>query len=111
MTGTSRLKLRRSTAPNSLSIWTHNIRGLQHHDRFVPTGCSTPAIPAISVAAGHRMGEIYDLAAVHGSMIIGGDDPDIGMGGYFTGGRNSLSPLLSIITWFSESCSCIHRWP
>ncbi len=80
----------RSTAPNSLSIWTHNLRGLQWHDRFIPQGCSVDGLPAITAAAGHRMFEIYDVAAVHNSMIVGGEDPDVGLGGYITGGGHSL---------------------
>ncbi len=35
------------------------------------------------------MFEIYDAAAAHQSMIIGGEDPDVGLGGYLTGGGHS----------------------
>ena len=35
------------------------------------------------------MGEIYELAAAQNSMVIGGDDPDVGIGGYLTGGGHS----------------------
>ncbi|KAL8770619.1 MAG: hypothetical protein Q9209_003687 [Squamulea sp. 1 TL-2023] len=70
-------------------IWTHNIRGLQWMDDFLPKGCRGAAIPALKVAAGHRMFEIYDAAAAHGSMIIGGQDPNVGIGGYLTGGGHS----------------------
>ena len=35
------------------------------------------------------MFEIYDAAAAHNSMIVGGEDPDIGIGGYLTGGGHS----------------------
>ncbi|KAL8800514.1 MAG: hypothetical protein Q9200_007220, partial [Gallowayella weberi] len=87
--GTGHDFLGRSTAPNSLSIYTHNLRGLQWQDGFVPKGCPSPAHPALKVAAGHRMFEIYDAAAAHNSMIIGGQDPDVGLGGYLTGGGHS----------------------
>ncbi|KAL8683249.1 MAG: hypothetical protein Q9186_000751 [Xanthomendoza sp. 1 TL-2023] len=87
--GTGHDFLGRSTAPNSLSIYTHNLRGLQWQDRFVPQGCPSPAHSALKVAAGHRMFEIYDAAATHDSMIIGGQDPDVGLGGYLTGGGHS----------------------
>ena len=79
----------RSTAPDSLSIWTHNLRGMVYHDNFVPTGCAADPLPAISVAAGHRMGEIYKATAKYGAIVVGGDDPDVGMGGYLTGGGHS----------------------
>ena len=38
------------------------------------------------------MGEIYDLAAARNSTIVGGDDSDVGLGGYITGGGGH-SPL------------------
>ena len=80
----------RSTAPNSLSIWTNNLRGLQWHNSFIPKGCSADALQAIIAAAGHRTFEIYDAAAIHSAMVVGGEDPDVGLGGYLTGGSYSL---------------------
>ncbi|KAI9706663.1 MAG: hypothetical protein M1836_003672 [Candelina mexicana] len=88
--GTGHDYLGRSIAPDSLSIWTHNLRGLQWYDSFVPTGCSAEAVRAIKAAAGQRMGEIYEAAAAHNSTIVGGEDPDVGIGGYVTGGGHSL---------------------
>ena len=35
------------------------------------------------------MFEIYDAAAAHNSIIVGGEDPDVGIGGYLTGGGHS----------------------
>ena len=35
------------------------------------------------------MGEIYETTAKYGSIVIGGDDPDVGLGGYLTGGGHS----------------------
>ena len=35
------------------------------------------------------MGEIYKTTAEHGSIVVGGDDPDVGIGGYLTGGGHS----------------------
>lgn len=48
-----------------------------------------PARPAIKVAAGHRMFEVYDVAAAHGMTTIGGQDPDVGLGGHLTGGGHA----------------------
>ena len=36
------------------------------------------------------MFEVYAVAANHNSTIIGGEDPDVGLGGYITGGGHSL---------------------
>ena len=63
---------------------------MQWHDNFIPKGCTANAIQAITAAAGHRMFEIYDAAAIHNAMIVGGEDPDVGLGGYLTGGGHSL---------------------
>ncbi|KAI4203692.1 MAG: hypothetical protein LQ350_001693 [Teloschistes chrysophthalmus] len=35
------------------------------------------------------MFEIYDAAAAHGSMIVGGQDPDVGLVGHLTGGGHA----------------------
>ena len=35
------------------------------------------------------MGEIYEATAEHDSIVVGGDDPDVGIGGYLTGGGHS----------------------
>lgn len=80
----------RSTAPDSLSIWTHNIRGLRWQENFTAQDCNAKAVPVITVAAGHRMFEIQGEAATHGQTIVGGEDPDVGVGGYLTGGGHSL---------------------
>jgi len=43
------------------------------------------------IAAGHRMFEIYDLAAAHGSTTVGSEDQDVDLGGYLTGGHSPIS--------------------
>src|SRR5271156_1782152 len=78
-----------STAPNSLSIWTHNIRGLRYHGYFQPQGSKSRYEGALTIAAGHQMREIYAKAAQNGRIIVGGMDPNVGIGGYITGGGHS----------------------
>lgn len=48
--------LGRNTAPNSLLIWTHNMRDREYVKAFVPEGCpmEMKAFPAITVGAGTR---------------------------------------------------------
>ena len=43
----------RSAAPDALSIWTHHLRGFDHHPAFVPHGCRgcAPSV-AVTIAAG-----------------------------------------------------------
>jgi hypothetical protein len=45
----------RSSAPNSLSIWTHHMQGLEFHDGFRPNGCGHSIdTPALTAAAGSQ---------------------------------------------------------
>ena len=85
----SSLHQNRSTSPNSLSIWTHHIRGLQNHDTFQPQGSASEYPNALTIAAGHQMRDIYAKVAQCGRIIVGGMDPNVGIGGYITGGGHS----------------------
>lgn len=33
--------------------------------------------------------EIYDATTLHGAMVVGGEDPDVSLGDYLTGGGHS----------------------
>ena len=88
----------RSTAPNSLSIWTKHIRGIDFHDSFKPQGCvSCSTYPAVTLGAGEDWGSIYSAAAEHSLTLVGGTGDTIGLGGYLTGGGHSpLSAKLGL---------------
>ena len=88
----------RSTAPNSLSIWTKHIRGIKFHDVFRPEGCdSCSSFPAATLGAGEDWGEIYSAANERGLTFVGGTGDTIGLGGYLTGGGHSpLSAKLGL---------------
>jgi len=80
----------RSTAPNSLSIWTHHIRGLEFHDDFKPHGCGHSIKGhAITVGAGTQMLEIVEQAHLRNLTIVSGGAGTVGVGGYLTGGGHS----------------------
>lgn len=80
----------RSTAPNSLLIWTHHIRGVDFHDGFKPKGCSkTIDTKAVTVAAGMQMLELDEQAHLRNLTIVGGGAGTVGIGGYITGGGHS----------------------
>ena len=82
----------RSSGPGSLSIWTHNIRGVKvgHQDqRAIAQG----GVASVKIAAGMRMFEIYAEAAKNNVTVVGGADPNVGIGGWITGGGHS--PLSS----------------
>ena len=83
-------KVSRSSAPNSLSIWTRYIRGLDFHDCFNPSGCNLNINePAVTISAGVLSGDVYKAAALRNRTIVSGMSPDISIGGYLTGGGHS----------------------
>ncbi|KAI1608203.1 FAD binding domain-containing protein [Exophiala viscosa] len=81
-----------SGRPQALSIWMHNIRGI---NVTLNGSCakSHGGVAAVTIAAGMRMREIYAAAAEHNITIVGGGDVDVGIGGWITGGGHS--PLSS----------------
>jgi FAD/FMN-containing dehydrogenase len=85
--------LGRSSAPESLLIWTHRMRDITVHDAFRPAGTGGPGVPAISVGAGTRWLEAYQAAAAHGRYVQGGGCVTVGAAGGFPlgGGFGSFS--------------------
>jgi FAD/FMN-containing dehydrogenase len=89
--------LGRSSSPDSLLIWTHNMRKITYHSRFMPKGCkrkTTPEVPAITVGAGARWIEAYTMATTkHHQYVQGGGCTTVGAAGGFTqgGGFGSFS--------------------
>lgn len=65
------------------------MRGLEFHPSFRPQGCSTHYSSAITVAAGMQMRDLSPFAAAYNVTPVGGADPDVGVGGYLTGGGHS----------------------
>ncbi|KAE8440852.1 hypothetical protein EG329_006369 [Mollisiaceae sp. DMI_Dod_QoI] len=85
--GTGHDYLGRSSAPNSLSIWTHHMRGISIHDGFEPKGCGICIEgAAITAAAGTQMLELDEQAHLNGLTIVSGGGGTVGVGGYLTGG-------------------------
>jgi FAD/FMN-containing dehydrogenase len=88
--------LGRSSAPESLLIWTHRMREITVHDAFRPAGTAGtdgPAVPAITVGAGTRWLEAYQAATEHGRYVQGGGCVSVGAAGGFPqgGGFGSFS--------------------
>lgn len=94
--------LSRNAQKGSLALWVHTLKGLQHHDNFVPEGCSnndndddTAVGRAITAAAGESTGDIYVFASAHNSTFVGGYSGTIAAsGGWVQGGGHSvLAPV------------------
>ena len=43
----------------------------------------------MTIAAGQRWGEVYKEVAKHNMTVVGGADPNVGLGGWLTGGGHS----------------------
>ncbi|KAL2132918.1 hypothetical protein VTI74DRAFT_3167 [Chaetomium olivicolor] len=86
--------LGRSNAPNSLSIWTHHLRGIRTHDSFRPNRCkATINSSAVTVGAGMQMWDLYTALDALNQTIVGGGGKTVSVGGYLTGaGHSLLSP-------------------
>ena len=57
---------------------------------FVPQACSSkvPEV-GITVAAGHPMSDIFAELYKYNLTFVGAAEPDVGLGGYLTGGGHS----------------------
>lgn len=92
----------RSTAPGSLNIWMHHVKGITFFDAFTPEGCSCDVqewpVSAVTAGAGVQWGEMYKAAHAQGRVVVGGMSGTVSnAGGYLQGGGHSaLSPLLGL---------------
>lgn len=82
----------RSSAPNSLKLWTHNLQPpITLKDNFVAAGCAaSTATKAASFGAGQGFLGLYNFAEENGVTFVGGSSPTVGTaGGWITGGGHS----------------------
>ena len=87
--GTGHDYLGRSTAPDSLLVWTHKMRQVTVLDAFRPLGSpqGLAAVPAVSVEAGTRWVEAYQkVTVVNGRYVQGGGCTTVGAAGGFVQG-------------------------
>ncbi|KAL1918879.1 uncharacterized protein VTP21DRAFT_2901 [Calcarisporiella thermophila] len=91
--------LGRSSAPGSLSLWTHHLKNITFHDNFMAENCDLRGTsPAVTVGAGVHWAELYREVKKRNIIIVGGSSATIGAaGGYVQGGGHSaLSPLYGL---------------
>ena len=88
---TGHSQLGRSVGYGSLSIWTHNLRGIKYTENFTPTSCpDEEAQAAVRVAAGHSNGDVQTEMAKHDSIIVTGATVSVGLVGWLTGGGHGF---------------------
>lgn len=89
----------RSSAPNSLALWTHNIQPPITLTRgFTPDGCSAPVADAVTFGAGQGFAGVYEFAEANDITVVGGSSRTVGpAGGWISGGGHSaLSNTLGL---------------
>ncbi|KAJ7321708.1 hypothetical protein DFH08DRAFT_712871 [Mycena albidolilacea] len=80
----------RSSAPDSLGLWMHNLKDMTYHPGFVPEDCSLVQ-PAVTIGAGVQWAEAYEFADAHNITLVGGSDRSVGVvGGWLQGGGHSV---------------------
>jgi len=86
--GTGHDYLGRNCAPDSLLVWTHDMREVTVHDAFVPQGApeGSAPVPAMTVEAGTRWLEAYRAATLADRFVAGGGCTSVGACGGFTFG-------------------------
>lgn len=82
--------LGRSSAPDSLLVWTHAMRDVNYLPSFVPSGAAANESPvaAVSVAAGARWLDVYSVVTTKEHKYVqGGGCASVGAaGGFIQGG-------------------------
>ncbi|KAG8783723.1 hypothetical protein FRC12_019419 [Ceratobasidium sp. 428] len=88
--------LGRSAGAGSLSIWTHQLKGINFTDSFVANGCKGGSgAPAVTIGAAEQWRDVYKAADDHNVTVVGGAANSVGAGGgWLQGGGHS--PLGSL---------------
>lgn len=89
----------RSTAPNSLAIWTHNMKDTKFHKTFQPQGCNTRYENIGEIGAGVQAQEAWEAFEPHGMLVTVGAVGSVGIaGGYGQGGGHGpLGPKYGLM--------------
>ncbi|KAJ7693434.1 FAD-binding domain-containing protein [Mycena rosella] len=81
----------RSSSPNSLGLWSHNLKSMSYIRQFRPQGCpSHTTFSAATIGAGVQHTELFEFAEAQGVTLPGGACSSVGVtGGYLQGGGHS----------------------
>ncbi|KAF9978348.1 hypothetical protein BGZ73_002731 [Actinomortierella ambigua] len=89
--------LGRSTAANSLSLWTYFRQKITTTDSFVPEGApkETKGEHAVILESGALLKDVFLAVHQAGRIVVGGADATVGAAGGFCagGGHGPLSPM------------------
>jgi FAD/FMN-containing dehydrogenase len=81
--------LGKSSAPDSLLVWTRNMHAINVQEQFIPIGCETTqtAQPVVVVESGAIWGQVYnEVTTKNGRYVQGGGCLTVGVSGLIQGG-------------------------
>jgi len=74
----------RSSVPNSLAIWTHNLKTLEYYQNFTASNCPSANGQNVGeMGAGVVAGDAYRFFNSHGMEVTGGYEESVGIAGGF----------------------------
>jgi FAD/FMN-containing dehydrogenase len=77
----------RSSVPNSLGIWTHNLKTMDFYPNFTAHNCPSASTRNVGeLGAGVIAGEAYRFFNSHGMDVPGGYEQSVGLAGGFAQG-------------------------
>ncbi|KAF2658913.1 FAD-binding domain-containing protein [Lophiostoma macrostomum CBS 122681] len=84
----------RSTAANSLAIWTHNMKDTKYHKSFQPKGCKTKYANVGEIGAGIQAQQAWEFFEPLNMLVTVGAVGSVGIAGGFGqgGGHGPLGP-------------------
>ncbi|KLO08170.1 FAD-binding domain-containing protein [Schizopora paradoxa] len=89
----------RSSAPDSLALWVHNLNSISYDAKFVPEGCSSETTyQGVTSGTGASWQDVYEFADSHNITVVGGYHQTVASsGGWLMGGGHSvLSPVYGL---------------
>ncbi|KIJ10986.1 hypothetical protein PAXINDRAFT_171977 [Paxillus involutus ATCC 200175] len=89
--------LGRSSGKGTLQVNTHNMKSLEYVPEFVPRGSSAAPVPALTMAAGAQLHDIYLYAEENNITAVLGACTTVGGPGFLQGGGHGLmAPSLGL---------------
>lgn len=90
----------RSTSPNTLAIWTHNMNTMKYHKEFTASNCAAANGEHIGeMGAGTQAVDAYTYFQTFGMDVTGGNEGSVGLAGGFGqgGGHGVFGPMYGLM--------------
>lgn len=90
----------RSTNPDTLAIWTHNMNSMKYHANFTAFECSPSNGENIGeIGAGAQAGDVYTYFQKFNMDVTGGNEGSVGLAGGFGqgGGHGVFGPSYGLM--------------